>query len=94
MGFYHDCALPKIFLQLLLCVWMWGIFFGGFQHSLIYGCSTASCNLDALTGRDEPMSFYSAILNQKPMVLFIAVFYQPSAIKVNVNNLTILKKHD
>ena len=49
--------------------------YGGFQHPPVDGCSIASCKFDAVAGRDEPMSFYSAILNQKPMVLFIAVFY-------------------
>ena len=75
MGFYHGSAPPTVSLHLCLCVWTWGIFFGGFQHPLVDGCSTASCNFDDLIGRDEPMSFYSAMLNLKPMILFIAVFY-------------------
>ena len=25
--FYHDCAPPNVLLQLLLCLWTWGIFF-------------------------------------------------------------------
>ena len=29
--FYCDCAPPTISLWLLLCLWMWGIFFGEFQ---------------------------------------------------------------
>ena len=40
-------------------------FFSGFQHPPVNGCSTASCNLCALTGGDEHTSFSSAILNQK-----------------------------
>ena len=36
-------------------------FFGGIQHSLVDGCSTASCDFGVLTGEDELMSFYSAI---------------------------------
>ena len=40
-------------------------FFSGFQHPPVNGCSTASCNLCALTGGDEHTSFFSAILNQK-----------------------------
>ena len=28
--FYCDCAPPAILLWLLLCLWMWGIFFGEF----------------------------------------------------------------
>ena len=39
--------------------------FDGFQHPPVNGCSTASCNLSALTGGDQHMSFYSAILNWK-----------------------------
>ena len=40
-------------------------FFGGFQHPPVNGCSTASCDFDALSG-DEHMSFSLANLNQKP----------------------------
>ena len=36
--------------------------FGRFQHSPVDGCSAASCNFDVLTGEDEHMCFYSAIL--------------------------------
>ena len=39
--------------------------FGGFQRSPVDGCSTASCYFGALTGGDECMSSYSAILNWK-----------------------------
>ena len=41
-------------------------FIGVFQNLPVDGCSIASCNFDALAGRDERTSFYSAILNQKP----------------------------
>ena len=27
----RDCTPPTIVLQLLLCLWLWAIFFGGFQ---------------------------------------------------------------
>ena len=37
-------------------------FFGGIQHSPVDGCSAASCNCRVLTGEDECMSFYSAML--------------------------------
>ena len=35
MGFDSKCDFvpPTIFLGLLLCLWTWGIFFGGIQHS-------------------------------------------------------------
>ena len=29
--FFRDCTPPTISLQFLLCLWMWGIFFGEFQ---------------------------------------------------------------
>ena len=36
-------------------------FLGGIQHSLINGCSAASCNFGVLTGEDKHTSFYSII---------------------------------
>ena len=47
------------------------LFFGGLQCPPVDGCSTICCNFGILTGGDEPMSFYSAILNQKPVKLLI-----------------------
>ena len=56
----------------------WGFFFvfghgvsfsGRFQHPPVNGCSTARCDVGALTGEDEYMSFCSAILNQKPKAI-------------------------
>ena len=41
-------------------------FFGGIQHSPVDDCSVASCNFGVLTGEDEHMSFYFAILKAKP----------------------------
>ena len=37
-------------------------FFGGIQHSPVDGCSAAICKFGVLTGEDECLSFYSAIL--------------------------------
>ena len=68
--FYHDCAPPTILLWFLLCLWMWGIFFGRSQHPPVDGCSTARCDFGAFEGGDEHMSFYSTILNWKPQLLF------------------------
>ena len=42
-------------------------FSGGLQHPPVDSCSTANCNFGAFTGGDEHTSFYSAILNQKPL---------------------------
>ena len=59
-----DFAPPTILLGLLLCPWMWSIFFGGIQHSPVDGCSAACCNFGVLTGEDERTSFYSTILSR------------------------------
>ena len=55
MGFDSKCNFtpPTIFLGLLLCSWMWGIFFGGIQHSPVDGCSVSSCNFKVLSEEDE-----------------------------------------
>ena len=37
--FYCDCAPPTVSLWLLLCLWMWGIFFGEFQCLPVDDCS-------------------------------------------------------
>ena len=58
----HDSVPSTLLLGLLLCPWMWGIFFGGIQHSPVDGCSVVSCNFGVLAGEDEHMFFYSAIL--------------------------------
>ena len=49
-------------------------FFGGFQHTPVDGCSTVSCDFGALAGEDEPTSFYSIILNQKPPITSLKLF--------------------
>ena len=64
MGFVskHDFASCTILLGLLLCPWMWGIFFfGGIQHSLVHGCSAENCNFGVLSGEDELRSLYFTI---------------------------------
>ena len=59
----RDFAPPTILLRLLLCPWMWGIFFGGIQHSPVDGCSAVSCKVEVLAGEDERMSFFSAVFS-------------------------------
>ena len=66
--FYCDCTSPAVSLWLLLCLWMWGIFFGEFQCLLVDDCSAGYCDSSALTRGSEHTSFYSAIF---PMVSFI-----------------------
>ena len=41
-------------------------FSAGFQHPPADGCSTASCDVGALAGGDELMSFFRTIVNCKP----------------------------
>ena len=62
MGFDSKCDLapPTILLELLLCSWMWGIFFWWDQHSPVNGFSAVSCNFEILAGEDEHKPFYSA----------------------------------
>ena len=64
--FYCDCGPPTISLRLLLCLWMWGIFWmcGEFQCLPVDDCSAVSCDSGALAGGNECTSFYSAILNK------------------------------
>ena len=64
--FYCDSAPLTVSLQLLLCLWMWGIFFGEFQCLPVDDCSAVTCDSGALTRGSERTSFYSAILNQSP----------------------------
>ena len=62
--FYCDCAPPTVSLWLLLCLWMWGIFFGEFQCLPVDDCSAVSCDSGALSRGNESTSFYYTILNQ------------------------------
>ena len=52
---------PTVLLGLLLCLWMWGNFYGGIQHSPVNGSSSVNCTFGVLTEEDECKSFYSAI---------------------------------
>ena len=76
--FYCECAPLTVSLWLLLCLCMWGIFFGKFQCLPVDDCSAISCDSGALASelsltpvlRSERISFYSAILNQSPIFMF------------------------
>ena len=75
--FYFDCALPTVSYWLLLCLWMWGIFFGEFQCLPVDNCPAASCDSGVLARRSESMSFFSTIL--VPSLwrdLFLSLFYR------------------
>ena len=64
---------PYCLAGLLLCLWMWGIFFGGIQHSPVDCCSAGSCNFEVLEGEDECTSVSSAIFlcHQTPLSIGI-----------------------
>ena len=57
--FYSDCAPPTISFWLLLCLWMWGIFFGEFQCLPVDVCPAASCDSGVLA-RGLQHSFLNA----------------------------------
>ena len=73
--FYCDCAPPTISLWLLLCLWMWGIFFGEFQCLPVNDCSAVSCDSGVLAKGSESMSFYSTILNQSHVRFMLKYFF-------------------
>ena len=61
--FYCDSTSPTISLRLLLCLCMWGIFFGEFQCLPVDDCSAVSCDSGVLKRGSESTSFYSAIFS-------------------------------
>ena len=68
--FSCNCAPPTISLWLLLCLWMWGIFFGEFQCLPVNDFSAAICDSGVLARGSESTAFYSAVLNQSPHYSF------------------------
>ena len=56
--FYSDCAPPTVSLWLLLCLWMWDIFFGEFQCPHVDDCPATSCDSGVLARGSESTSFY------------------------------------
>ena len=69
--FYCDYAPPTVSLGPLLCLWMWGIFFGVFQCLPLDDCSAVSCDSGVLTRGSESTSFYSIILVQALQTIFL-----------------------
>ena len=67
--FYCDWAPPTISLWLVLCLLMWGIFFGEFQCIPVDDCSAVSCDSGVLAIGIESTLFYSAILVQGPLLI-------------------------
>ena len=72
---YCDCTPPTISVWLLLCLWMWVIFFDEFQCFPVDDCPAASCDSRVLTRGSESTSFYSAILFQFPISFLNSVFW-------------------
>ena len=64
MGFDFIVIVPLLpsHLWLLLCLWMWGIFFGELQCLPVDDCSAVICDSGVLARGCESTSFYSAIL--------------------------------
>ena len=74
--FYCDGAPPTISFWLLLCLWMWGVFFGELQCLPVDDCPAASCDSGVLTRGSESTSFYSTILVPLfPLYVFSCRFF-------------------
>ena len=73
--FYCDCAPRTVSLRLLLCLCMWGMFFGEFQCLPVIDCSAVSSDSSALTRGSECTFFYSAILSQSNIIYVLEVTY-------------------
>ena len=71
--FYWNCIPPTISLWFLLCLCMWGIFFGEFLCLPVDDCSAVSCDSGVIERGSESTSFYSAILNQSLPSLYISI---------------------
>ena len=74
--FCCDYAPPIISLQLLFCLWTWGIFFWCVLASSCRCLSTISCNFSVLAG-DEHMPFHSAIMSQLPHKILLLYSFFP-----------------
>ena len=57
--FYCDCAPPTVSLWLLLCLWMWCIFFGEFQCLPVDDCWAVNCFSGVLVSGSHCFHFES-----------------------------------
>ena len=73
--FYCDCTPPTVSLWLLLCLWMWGVFFGEFQCLPVDDSPAASCDSCVLARGNESTSFYSPILIPPYSLFFCFCFF-------------------
>ena len=55
--FYCDCVPLTVSLWFLLCLWMWGIFFGEFQCLPVDDCPATHCDSGVLARGSESISF-------------------------------------
>ena len=86
---YYDCAPPTVSLWLLLCLWMWGIFFGEFQCLPVDDCSAVNCDSSPLKREWEhvlllrylmliSIMVYHRILNIVPCAILQDLIVYPS----------------
>ena len=69
--FFCDCAPPTISLWRLLCLWMWGIFFGLFQCLPVKDCSAVSYDSGPLARGSWMASFFQEICPRRTEVEWI-----------------------
>ena len=99
LGFGSKCDFtpPTILLGLLLCPWMWGIFFWCNPTFSCQWYSAASCNFGVLPREDEPVSFYSTILLEYSSLISSKQTTRSKKVDVNRNfskeNTQMTKTH-
>ena len=93
----RDFTPPTILLGLLLCPWMWGIFFWCNPTFSCQWYSAASCNFGVLPREDEPVSFYSTILLEYSSLISSKQTTRSKKVDVNRNfskeNTQMTKTH-
>ena len=75
--FYCDCASPTVSLWLLLCLWMWGIFFGEFQCLSVDDCPAPSCDSPVICFLAKKYVYRSSVgpLYHSPMIYILLWSY-------------------
>ena len=75
MGFDFVVIMPRLqsHFSFFWSLHMEYLFSGRLQHPPVDGSSTASCDFGALAGGNECISFYSAILDQSPILIFFFI---------------------
>ena len=95
--FYCDCAPPTVSLWLLLCLWMWGIFFGEFKCLPVDDCSAVSCDSSALArGMSARPSSPPSWTNLRSFFIFnLSVFMnlKQKPVSLTINRRSLLKRN-